>query len=231
MSEYQLYAVLMEIKEPIIIGKGERWMVLKKPAGMIVHPANGDFNDLLTWSKAELDKDKDLAKFCDYDPNYELHVIHRLDREVGGLVLVALDKKRANHLHKQFENREIIKAYQALVNVSDKIEEEGEWSWKITKKAEGRSNPAGFKKFRVPCSTSYKILEKQDEHIRLELVPNTGRKHQLRRHCAMAGVPILGESRYHNYEAEHPLYLFSTKLGFTDPNNGEKHLFEIKADF
>ena len=126
------------IKEASVQANGFRWLVVVKPSGMIVHQANGEEDDLLSWAKEQLTKDPELAKSCSYDPQYEIHPIHRLDREVSGLVLLALDKKRAQIFHKQFEQREVEKAYLARVKGRlDKLEEEGEWKWKLTKKLKG----------------------------------------------------------------------------------------------
>ena len=214
--------------EPKIESFGFRWVVVNKPAGMLAHSVGGDEQDVIEWLTHHLKNNKSLAEQCHYDPKYDLHPIHRLDREVGGLMLVALDKRNAHHLHRQFENREVGKCYFAIVEYENQLSEtKGEWKWKLTKKAEGRSKPAGFAKYRVACTTEFEILEENGKHALLKLIPQTGRKHQLRRHCAMAGLPIVGDSRYGQ---EHPdgLQLVSCLISFKDPV--EEYLQKVEIE-
>jgi len=217
---------------PKIIGLGERWLVVEKPIGMLAHPVDETGNDILSWVKQHLQGHRDDAKKCNYDPQYEIHPIHRLDREVGGLMLLALDNKRATILHAQFEARSIEKGYQAILHGNgERLEEAGEWNWKLTKKAEGRSKPAGFPKFRVACQTLYKVLAKNDRYTKVALVPHTGRKHQLRRHCAMVNMPIVGDDRYGRGHEDVGLQLVSTCLGFKAPEDNEFKRFQIEPTF
>lgn len=209
---------------------GYRWVVVNKPTGMLAHSVGDDVEDVVNWLKHQLSNNSQLKDECHYDPQYDLHPIHRLDREVSGLMLLALDKKVANHLHQQFEKREIEKAYYAVVEYQNKDgEEQGEWKWKLTKKAEGRSKPAGFAKYRVPCTTEFQVIEKKSVHALLKLIPHTGRKHQLRRHCALAGMPIVGDARY-GQEHDDGLQLMSCLLSFSDPTTNEKVKVEIKPE-
>lgn len=219
-------AVLVET--PNIEAFGFRWIVIRKPVGMLAHTVGDEEADVIHWLENHLHENTSLAKGCQYDPQYDLHPIHRLDREVSGLMLIALDKKTAHQLHRQFEDREIEKCYYALVDFEKQDHEpKGLWKWKLTKKAEGRSKPAGFSKYRVACSTEYEIVTHDTSHALLKLIPHTGRKHQLRRHCAMAGLPIVGDSRY-GHEHDDGLQLMSCLIAFKDPSNHERVKVEIE---
>src|SRR5690606_19248056 len=102
----------------------------------------------------------------------------------------------------------------------------------LTKKAESRRNPQGWGGARVPCQTEWTILsvEPDPRHahhhlVELHLLPHTGRKHQIRRHAALAGWPLVGDYRYgpapEEGTVEEPLALHAWRLTFTDPETGE----------
>lgn len=216
--------------EPKVESFGYRWVVIRKPAGMLSHSVGDQELDIVHWLENHLKENSDLAQQCQYDSQYEIHPIHRLDREVGGLMLLALDKKTANLLHRQFENREIGKCYYAVVDYENtSLDDQGLWKWKLTKKAEGRSKPAGFSKYRVPCETEFQLMHHNQSHALLKLIPHTGRKHQLRRHCALAGAPIVGDSRY-GQDDEAGLQLMSCLISFKDPSTQKNQKVEIEPD-
>lgn len=192
------------MKQPTILARGEGWLCLNKPSGTLVHPAGKDDGDLLTWLKEQ------------GEPG-ELSAVHRLDREVSGVVLISTRSDVARALHQQFAERQTQKKYRAWVLGPHLLNPpEGTWKKALTKKAEGRKNPAGYGPMRVPARTHFKRLTAIGPCEDLELTLETGRKHQLRRHCALSRRAILGDARY----GDHPddrIWLHAESLVFHPP--------------
>ncbi len=201
--------------------------MVNKPAELLVHPDSTDSPDLISELSQQLKQDEGLAQHCLWDGTTEPSVAHRLDKGVSGIVLVALDTKARSILQKQFQEKTVRKTYHAIVHghLSPK---EGCWRKTMTKKAEGKSNPAGYAKKRVPTETHFKVLTEDQHHSLLELSPKSGRKHQLRRHCALAHCPIVGDLRYGQ---SHPdlnrILLHAQQLRFSDPWDG--HMVEASC--
>lgn len=174
---------MVENAPKIVFQKDCAWLIVAKPAGFSVHNEPG--KDLLSW----------LGEQSPSVKNY--FPVHRLDRETSGLVLVALSKRVAALLGEILAAREITKIYKALVLGEFRfLPSEGLWHFSLTDKAEGYKSPRGHPKGRRPCESSYKLIEQYDKSALLTLSPLTGRKHQLRRHTAVVGNPILGDYRY-----------------------------------
>lgn len=202
---------------------GQGWLCVNKPSGLLVHAAKGSETDLLTVLLAQLHREKDLAQKVGWNGEFSPSVVHRLDLEVSGVVLVGVDGRVLPDLHRQFENKTTTKIYRAWCHKEKReVSDEGMWRYPLTRKAEGRSKPAGFHKFRVPCETRYRVLNRLETLVELELELGTGRKHQLRRHCALAGHPIVGDRRYGVDDGEEQMYLHATTLCFDDPSTGKR---------
>ena len=201
-----------------VLASGQGWAVLNKPAGLVVHADSTGDPDLRSAFAEYLAYDKAWAEACQWNGLTEPTVIHRLDRDVSGVVIVAFDQRIVPVLHSQFEDKVVRKTYLAWVDGQGPETPEGLWKKPLTKKAEGRSNPAGFAKMRVPSQTEYSVLERRPNHTLLELRPLTGRKHQLRRHCAMANCPIIGDDRYGTaVEGLNRILLHAQKVVFRNP--------------
>jgi 23S rRNA-/tRNA-specific pseudouridylate synthase len=208
-----------------VLASGQGWAVLNKPAGIVVHADSTGERDLRTSFAEYLAYDTAWAQACQWNGSTEPTVVHRLDRDVSGVVIVAFDQRIIPMLHLQFENKTVRKVYYAWVEGRGPDDNEGLWKKALTKKAEGRSNPAGFAKMRVPSQTEYKVLERREHEALLELHPLTGRKHQLRRHCAMAGCAIIGDDRYGKVvEGLNRILLHAKSVNFKDPWN-EQDIF------
>ncbi len=171
-------------------------LVIDKPAGIVVYPEGKikrkTLIDLL------LEKYPDLRK-VDGSPRYG--IVHRLDKDTSGILLVARNNKSLVFLQKQFKKGEVKKKYTALVTGKIK-ESKGEINTLI-----GRSPKNGIKqKAYLPLSpgskgkrkavTKYKVIKKFKGYTLLEIVPETGRKHQIRCHLAYLSHPIAGDKMY-----------------------------------
>ena len=172
----------------------DRWLLLvDKPALLTVHPAGRHQRNTLIHLLHKRYRVPD-------DPTQDVvpKLVHRLDRETSGLLLITKDDNVRHHLGVQFEKRAVEKHYLALVN--GHVEEERgvidlplspARRSKIRLKMEARTDDAGLK-----SRTEYEVLERRPHTTLLALHPLTGRQHQLRVHLASKGYPIVGDKIY-----------------------------------
>lgn len=177
-------------------------IVFDKPAG------------LLSMAKGEYCPENTLEK-------YGL-LVHRLDRDTSGVVIMAKNPETQTFLRKQFQDRKTKKTYYAIVEGHPKLDE-ARIDLPILR---DKKRPTTF---RVDPSgkaseTFYKVIKKSDKHALLKLRPTTGRTHQLRVHMKYLGHPILGDVVYGNEKADR-LYLHANKLEITLPG-GKRTTFE-----
>ena len=123
----------------------------------------------------------------------KLFVVHRLDKEVSGVILFAKNAKTHKLLNQQFSNRTVNKSYIALVHGNVK-KDSGIINKPIREFGSGRMGID--EKKGKPSSTSFKVLRRFEKYSLLELKPTTGRRHQLRVHLYSIGHPIAGDIRY-----------------------------------
>jgi tRNA pseudouridine65 synthase len=165
---------------PKILEENCDWLLVEKPAGLPVHATSQDEDDLLTLLSPK---------------GHLYHAVHRLDRETSGLVLLAKTPLVASELMKIWTTDAVSKTYEAVL-AGELRQDEGRWSWPLTDRAEGRRDPQGPKPLRKDSVTIFKVLEKTPFGTRLECEILTGRKHQIRRHAALARCPLWGDRRY-----------------------------------
>lgn len=181
------------MNEPKIIEDSRAWMVVDKPAGLPTHATNRDEPDLLTLLGGAL------------------HAVHRLDRDTSGLLLIAKKKDVAAELMGLWGSENVGKFYRLVVHGTPDWSET-QWDAPLSDGAEGRRDPAGAKKERKNCLTEVKLLEKADRRSLLDARLRTGRKHQIRRHAALAGFPVVGDDRYGKNDHAGRLGLHAYKL-------------------
>lgn len=163
-----------------ILSENSDFLVVDKPAGLSVHnplPGEPSLLDLLPKG---------------------MHLVHRLDKETSGLVLVAKNSTTTTELMKALEEQGQ-KLYSALLRGSlPKTDSAQKWTWEISDKAEGRKNPQGQKNDRKKAETLWKVLASNKYLTLIEAQIITGRQHQIRKHTALAGHAIVGDSRYND---------------------------------
>ena len=211
--------------EPIplhIVYEDEHIIVVDKPTGMVVHPAYGHRSGTLV--NAVLAHCPDLAGIGgDLRPG----IVHRLDKDTSGLIVVAKDDAAHRDLQRQFKERAVDKMYLALT--------EGRLSAPrgIIDAAIGR-DPKQRKRMAVVRSggrearTEYTVREPFPEHTLVEAKPLTGRTHQIRIHFASIGHPLVGDPVYGYRRQRLPLkrqFLHAARLGFALPTTGERAEF------
>ena len=175
-----------------ILYEDDSLVVINKAAGMIVHPGKGNYLGTLAGAlQFHFDRLSDVAG------KLRAGIVHRLDRDTTGVMVVAKDNQVHSRLSSQFERREVTKEYRAIVwgqiNFdSDRIQTHLRVHRKHREKMEV-CEPGGNSREAV---TWYDVLERFPMATSVKLLPKTGRTHQLRVHMAHLGHSIVADSRY-----------------------------------
>jgi 23S rRNA pseudouridine1911/1915/1917 synthase len=195
-------------------------LVVDKPAGMTVHPAPGHSRHTLV--NALLAHCGDLSGVGGV---LRPGIVHRLDKDTSGLLLVAKNDRAHAGLSRQLKERTVEKRYLALVR--GRIEQpEG-----VIEGAVGR-DPRNRKRMAIveggrPARTAYHVREYVDGMTLVEVAPSTGRTHQIRVHFAAAGHPIVGDALYGKPSAlVGRQFLHAHRLAFRHPGDGRAVEFE-----
>jgi 23S rRNA pseudouridine1911/1915/1917 synthase len=207
-----------------IVFESDDLIVVNKPAGMVVHPAAG--HDRGTLVNAVLGYDPDLEGIGGEE---RPGLVHRLDKDTSGLIVLAKNERAHRRLQDQFRLRQVEKVYLALVDGAPPTP---------TGRVEapiGR-DPSHRKKMAiVPASkgreavSEYKTLNVFPAHTLLEFHPHTGRTHQIRLHCAFLGCPIVGDTLYGRKRSTLELdrhFLHAFRLTITLPGEKKPRTFE-----
>lgn len=191
----------------LILNSGKGWVAVDKPWGMSIH--NDPGIDLCSVMTSYVKDNPEFAAQTDFDPEFGLNPVHRLDKLTSGVVLLSSNAESFRFFSRQFETRSVEKRYIAIVHGQVK-KQQGLWKWPLTKKPGGRTNPAGTGK-KMPSQTRFKVLKLYERYSLVECSLLTGRKHQIRRHAKLAGHAIVGDSRYGTAAS---VNFFKTKLDF-----------------
>lgn len=210
-----------------IVYEDEDLAVVYKPSGMVVHPAAGNPDG--TMVNALL---KHLSGLSGIGGEIRPGIVHRIDKDTSGLLLVAKNDKTHVALAEKIAAHDIERAYRAIV-IGHMKAESGEVEGPI-----GR-HPSDRKKMAIvpggrEAKTYWRVIEELKGASYLECVLTTGRTHQIRVHMASIGHPVLGDPVYGPKKSPHPVeggqLLHAFRLGFTHPTTGEKLLFEEEAE-
>ena len=202
-------------------------IVLNKPSGMAVHGGSGLQFGVIEALRAL----RPLAK--------HLELVHRLDRDTSGCLLIAKKRSVLTHLHEQLRNKTVEKKYWALVA--------GDWDNKVRKVTEPLKKntlQSGERVVRVdeaegkPSETRFRILQRYQQGTLVEAFPVTGRTHQIRVHTACKGHPIACDDKYgdNTFTAQmqqiglNRLFLHAKTLSFMHPNTETTMRVEAPLD-
>jgi 23S rRNA pseudouridine1911/1915/1917 synthase len=178
---------------PLEILFEDEWLIgLNKPAGMVVHPAKGHWRGTL--ASGLMHRFSQLSRL---GGGQRPGIIHRLDRDTSGAIIVAKDDETHARMARQFERRSITKTYWALVSPPpsrdrDIIEQPiGPHPYQREKMAIRAGHPASR-----PATTFFEVVERCGSFAVIHANPKTGRTHQIRVHLAHAGSPIVADRLY-----------------------------------
>tara|TARA_B110001454_G_scaffold219198_1_gene251633 strand:- start:209418 stop:210407 length:990 start_codon:yes stop_codon:yes gene_type:complete len=224
-------------------------IVVNKPAGLVVHPAAGHENDTLV--NALMAHTKNLSmKFGEDRPG----IVHRIDKETSGLLVIAKNDFAHQHLSDQFKARSITRLYEAVC-IGEPKQAEAKITSIIARHPNDRKRFASVKDTRGKIITapseeitigkiaisSYKVLKSKSTASLVQLKLFTGRTHQIRVHMSELGHPLLGDKLYASpmaskkiagemkseIESMNRFLLHAKILGFIHPKTGKEMHFEV----
>lgn len=177
-----------------IIYEDKDIIVVNKPKGMVVHPANGNPDGTLVNSLMAICKDSLSGIGGEIRPG----IVHRLDKDTSGILVVAKNDKSHINLSEQIKNHEVEKTYVAIVRGIIK-ENEATVNMPIARSTKDRKKMAVSKKGKQAI-THFKVIERfyDDNCTLVEIKIETGRTHQIRVHLSQIGYPIIGDEVYSN---------------------------------
>lgn len=198
-----------------IIYEDQYLAVINKPAGLVVHPAPGNYEHTLV--NALLFHFKELSDINPQRPG----IVHRLDKETSGLLVIAKNNDAHLALTRQFSSHTIKREYVALVK--GKMEfDENIIELPIGRHPYKRKNMAvAFSQNSKYAKTFYRTVKRANDVSLVELKPWTGRTHQLRVHLAFIGHPILGDTKYGKNNTFNRLALHAKSIAFIHPHTAK----------
>jgi 23S rRNA pseudouridine1911/1915/1917 synthase len=207
-----------------VVFENEDLIVINKPAGMVVHPAAGHWDGTLV--NAVLGHAPDLVGVGE---EQRPGIVHRLDKDTSGLILVAKHDLAHRDLQSQFKNRSVDKRYTALLD-GHPATPTGRIEAGIGRDPRNRKRMSVLPGVRGrEAVTEFRELTRYAEHSLVEAHPLTGRTHQLRLHFAYLGCPIAGDTVYGRRKPTLRLkrqFLHAARLSLTLPGTARRMTFE-----
>ena len=205
-----------------IIYEDDDLLVIEKPAGLTVHPAPGHPGHTLVNAVLSY-----LSGLPDAGDSLRPGIVHRLDKDTSGVMLVARNSVAHANLSDQFKTHSVVKAYLVLVK-GHLTPEHGLIEAPIGRDPRNRKRMAVATESRGrEARTQYHVVRYIDDYTLLEVIPETGRTHQIRVHLSAIGYPVVGDSTY-GVKSAHlsRQFLHASRLGFHLPSTGEYVEFE-----
>jgi pseudouridine synthase, rluA family len=207
-----------------IVYEDEYLLVVNKPKGMVVHPANGNYDGTLVNALMHHCGDSLSGINGVIRPG----IVHRIDKDTSGLLIVAKTDAAHIGLAEQIKEHSFTRAYEAVVygNIKD---DEGTICQPIGRNPKDRKKMAVVYTNSKPATTHYKVLQRFGNFTHIRCVLETGRTHQIRVHMAFIGHPIAGDSVYGPKKVITELNgqcLHAKQIGFVHPITNEYMEFE-----
>ena len=198
-------------------------LIINKEKGIVVHPGNGNIDGTLANAVMALCK----GSLSGIGGKIRPGIVHRIDKDTSGLIIIAKNDNAHINLSKQIQNREVKKTYIALVRGNVK-ENEATINMPIGRSTKDRKKMAVTKTGKEAI-THFKVLKRYLEYTLLEVNIETGRTHQIRVHLSQIGYPIVGDEVYSN--GKNPFnvkgqMLHAAKLTFKHPTTNKEVTFE-----
>lgn len=224
--------LLSGIATPSLIGKEvpiiyeDEWLIaVNKASGLLSVPGRYHHNQDSVVSR--------LINLLSLSDGENIAAVHRLDMDTSGILLLAKNQEIHRLLSKQFEQRLVSKVYEAVLS-GNLIVDKGTIELPLWGNPENRPYQEVNYQLGKPCITKFKVVNKQGNYTRVELIPLTGRTHQLRVHAADTnglGMPILGDKLYGCNLVASRLHLHARELSFEHPYLQEKIYLKVEVPF
>ena len=204
----------------------DEWLIaVNKPSGLLSVPGRYHHNQDSVVSR--------LINLLSLSDGENIAAVHRLDMDTSGILLLAKNQEIHRLLSKQFEQRLVSKVYEAVLS-GNLIVDKGTIELPLWGNPENRPYQEVNYQLGKPCITKFKVVNKQGNYTRVELIPLTGRTHQLRVHAADTnglGMPILGDKLYGCNLVASRLHLHARELSFEHPYLQEKIYLKVEVPF
>lgn len=220
-----------------IIFENEDFLVVNKPSGMVVHPFDHSKEvtllDFLHKHSPTMFTIKNERTLMDGRTLALGGIVHRLDRETSGVMVIAKNEKTFTELKEQFTSHTIEKKYVALVEgtIAKDTQRIDEPLGRNRKEYKQSVNPTNLRGELREAVTDVRVLKRKELTTLVELIPRTGRTHQLRAHMAHLDHPIVGDKVYGSTIASPRIMLHAKILSFTVNNTPYTFETETPADF
>jgi 23S rRNA pseudouridine1911/1915/1917 synthase len=181
-----------------VIHEDENLLVIDKPANLPVHPAGSYFFNTLLVHLRTRDQSKQRGQPIELKAEREFYLVHRIDKETSGVLVLAKTREICAGLTAQFAERLTEKTYLAVVKGTPPAEFEVDLAMKRDSESliKLKMKPAPVEEGGYTAHTRFKRLEQRGGFALLECYPRTGRQHQIRVHLAASGYPIVGDKLY-----------------------------------
>ena len=199
-----------------ILYEDNHLLVVEKKVGVLSQSDGSNTYDMLTILK------KYLKEKYHKPGNVYLGLVHRLDKNVGGVMVFAKTSKAASRLSEQIRNRDFKKTYLAVCKGI--IESDGKYQ-DYLKRVEYRSEVTNSKDGKI-AKLSYQVIKVKNNNTLLKINLETGRHHQIRVQFAYHNHPLLGDEKYGS-KGRYPLALYAYRLEFTHPTTKERLNFSL----
>jgi len=215
-----------------IVFEDEFLAVINKPAGMVVHPGAGVSSGTLANAIAF------KFQISDSSGNDRVGIIHRLDKDTSGLIVIAKNEQTAEELSRQFHDREVEKSYVALIHGSPE-QNSGKIDAPIARNRHNRTKLTVAKTGRSALSL-WKVKQRYEKFTLLDVEIKTGRTHQVRVHLASVNHPVVGDETYNAGRDKtvadvtvrkaindlNRFFLHAAHLAFAHPKTAERMQFD-----
>lgn len=202
-----------------IVYEDDDLLVINKKSGMVVHPGNGNTSGTLV--NALMHYTKNLSNKEEFRPG----IVHRIDKDTSGLMLVAKNDKAHDILAEGFKNKTIKREYIALV-CGVIGEDTGVIDAPIGRDAKDRKKMCVTSENSKKAVTHFKVLKRYEHYTLLRLILDTGRTHQIRVHMKYIGYPVYNDPVYGKAYNDFGQFLHSASIDFEQPTTHEHLHFE-----
>ena len=205
-----------------IVYEDDDLLVINKKSGMVVHPGNGNTSGTLV--NALMHYTKNLSNKEAFRPG----IVHRIDKDTSGLMLVAKNDKAHDILAEGFKNKTIKREYIALV-CGVIGEDSGVIDAPIGRDAKDRKKMCVTSENSKKAVTHFKVLKRYEDYTLLRLILDTGRTHQIRVHMKYIGHPVYNDPVYGKAYNDFGQFLHSASIDFEQPTTHEHLHFECNV--